>query len=196
MVIGRISVRERAWRRAWLASADGGAEDRVGSARSLAAVLAVLALAACSGGGSDEAASSTTTTARPRPRRTGDHRRRRLGPVPGVPGLDHRRSRRPGRPHPAFLIDATAGAQGCLDVVTLTFQTRGDGTPPGYIVGYRDRTKEPFIDGDPPSEIDVPGNAHLVVNVAPGREHRPDDEDNPRPTPATSRSTTASTTTW
>ena len=44
---------------------------------------------------------------------------------------------------PAFLIDATAGAQGCLDVVTFTFQTRGDGTPPGYTVGYQDQTKRP-----------------------------------------------------
>ena len=66
---------------------------------------------------------------------------------------------------PAFLIDATAGAQGCLDVVTLTFQSRGDGTPPGYTVGYRDEEAEPFKDGD--EEIDVPGTAHLVVSVAP-----------------------------
>ncbi len=66
---------------------------------------------------------------------------------------------------PAFLIDATAGAQGCLDVVTLTFQTRGDGTPPGYTVRYRDTKAEPYKDGD--TEIDVPGAAHLDVSIAP-----------------------------
>jgi hypothetical protein len=66
---------------------------------------------------------------------------------------------------PAFLIDATAGAQGCLDVVTLTFRSAGDGTPPGYTVRYRDEKDEPFKDGE--EEIDVPGTAHLMVSVAP-----------------------------
>lgn len=68
---------------------------------------------------------------------------------------------------PASLIDATAGAQGCLDAVTFTFRSLGDGTPPGYTVGYRDPAKEPFLDGDPPSPIEVPGNAFLVVRIEP-----------------------------
>ena len=33
---------------------------------------------------------------------------------------------------------ATAGADGCLDRVTLTLRSLGNGTPPGYLVGYQD----------------------------------------------------------
>jgi hypothetical protein len=127
-----------------------------------AAVLcaSALGLAACSGGGSDEAASSTTTTAVPTTAPT---------TAPPDPCASFSGSTTAlasnGPTAPAFLIDATAGAQGCLDVVTLTFQTRGDGTPPGYVVGYHDAEAEPFKDGD--SEIDVPGSAHLLVTVAP-----------------------------
>jgi hypothetical protein len=122
---------------------------------------------------------------------------------------------------PAFLVDATAGARGCLDVVTLTFQTRGDGTAPGYVVGYRDLAKDPLreapapvvtdttnqSDGaaqtegttegdgkkecetpadtetppetDPPPVIDVPGEAHLVVTVAPAASTDASTEGNP-----------------
>jgi hypothetical protein len=78
---------------------------------------------------------------------------------------------------PAFLVDATAGEKGCLDVVTLTFQTRGDGTAPGYTVGYHDAGKEPFKDGD--TEIDVPGGAHLLVTVAPAASTDASVEGNP-----------------
>ena len=73
---------------------------------------------------------------------------------------------------PAFLIDATAGAQGCLDVVTFTFQTRGDGTPPGYTVGYQDQTKQPFQDGDPPPTSRCRAAATLAVQHRAGGEHR------------------------
>jgi hypothetical protein len=66
-----------------------------------------------------------------------------------------------------LLVEATAGEQGCLDVVTLTFRATGDGTPPGYRVYYRDPAKEPFLDGDPPSPIEVPGTAFLAVTVQP-----------------------------
>jgi hypothetical protein len=138
----------------------------------------VVVLAACSGGGADEASSSTTTTRVPVT----------AAPVTTVPGGSDlcpwfRGSTTSltsnGPTAPAFLVDATAGAQGCLDVVTLTFQTRGDGTAPGYTVGYRDVSKDPLVDGDPPTEIDVPGDAHLVVSVAPAASTDVSAEGNP-----------------
>jgi hypothetical protein len=139
---------------------------RARGALAAAALLAVsaLGLAACSGGGDDEASSSTTTTAVPTT----------AAPVTTVPGGSDQcpgfrgsttSLTSTGPTAPAFLIDATAGAQGCLDVVTLTFRSAGDGTPPGYTVRYRDEQDEPFKDGE--EEIDVPGTAHLVVGVAP-----------------------------
>jgi hypothetical protein len=67
-------------------------------------------------------------------------------------------------------------------VVTFIFQTRGDGTPPGYTVGYRDATKQPFLDGNPPAPVDVPGVAHLAVSVAPASSAQPGTNGNP-PTP-------------
>jgi len=80
---------------------------------------------------------------------------------------------------PGFLIDATAGAQGCLDVVTFTLRTRGDGTPPGYSVGYRNVQVDPFLDGDPPSPIDVPGSAFLAVTISPALSSDPTADGNP-----------------
>jgi hypothetical protein len=143
----------------------------------VAAGLAVLALAACSGGGSDDASSSTTSTPPPT-----------AAPVTTIAGgsdlcpsfhgsITSLVSNGPTAP--AFLIDATAGAEGCLDVVTLTFRTRGDGTAPGYSVAYRDLEKDPLLDGDPPTAIDVPGSAHLVVSVAPAASTDVSVEGNP-----------------
>jgi len=138
--------------------------------------VAVTALAACSGGGSDDASSSTTTvptTAAP------------VTTVPGAsdtcPGFRGATTSltSTGPTAPAFLVDATAGAVGCLDVVTLTFQTRGDGTPPGYAVAYRDQSQQPFQDGDPPSDIQVPGSATLAVTVAPAASSDATVEGNP-----------------
>jgi len=69
---------------------------------------------------------------------------------------------------PAVLVDATAGVQRCLDAVTLTFRSLGNGTPPPrYTVRYQDPAREPFLDGDPPSPISLPGAAFLVVRVRP-----------------------------
>lgn len=76
-------------------------------------------------------------------------------------------------------MDATAGAQGCLDEVTLTFRSHGDGTPPGYTVGYRDPTKDPFQDGDPPQAIQLPGRAFLAVTVSPALSTDPTVAGNP-----------------
>jgi hypothetical protein len=152
-------------------------------ARAFAAAVALLGvstwgLAACSGGGGDEASSSTTTT----PPTT-------AAPVTTVIGGSDSCAAfhgsttsltSSGPTAPAFLTDATAGAQGCLDVVTLTFSTRGDGTPPGYTVGYHDARAEPFKDGD--TEIDVPGSAHLLVSVAPAASTDTSVPDDPRQT--------------
>jgi hypothetical protein len=144
------------------------------------AVLALgLALTACSGGGSGDDSSSaasgaTTTTAAPAPTT-----------IPGASDTcpSFRGSTTSltstGPTAPAFLVDAIAGAQGCLDVVTLTFQTRGDGTPPGYTVGYRDPTTDPFLDGDPPEPIDVPGSAFLAISATPAASHDATVEGNP-----------------
>jgi hypothetical protein len=72
-----------------------------------------------------------------------------------------------GAAPPAVLVDAEAGAVGCLDQVTFTFRSLGDGTPPGYVVQYQDPAQDPFLDGDPPGPISLPGNAFLVVKMAP-----------------------------
>jgi hypothetical protein len=145
---------------------------------SLAAALlltsSMLGLVACSDGGSDQASSTTTSapsTAAPVTTLAGGS-----DLCPWFHGSTTALVST-GPTAPGFLIDATAGAQGCLDVVTLTFQTRGDGTPPGYAVAYRDVNKDPFMDGE--SEIDVPGNAHLTVSVAPAASSDASIEGNP-----------------
>ena len=130
-----------------------------------------------------------TSRRRPRPRARPRHRRprppRRRAAVPGSPARPpcwRRRARR----HRRCSIDAIAGANGCLDQVTLTFN--GDGIPPGYVVGYRDPEQEPFLDGDPPvddrrARQRVPGGeGHARVELRPARART-----RPAPTPATSR---------
>ena len=155
----------------------------MGSLRSMRTVIVAVALvgsalAACSGGGSDAASSSATTTAPT----TAASVATVAGGSDTCPGFHG--STTPltssGPTAPAFLIDATAGAQGCLDIVTLLFQTRGDGTPPGYTVGYHNAKTEPFKDGD--VEIDVPGTAHLLVSVAPAASTDTSVPDNPQQT--------------
>ena len=74
---------------------------------------------------------------------------------------------------PAALVDATAGVRGCLDVVTLTFRSLGDGTPPRYTVGYEDPAQSPFLDGDPPTVISLPGAAFLVIRAQPASSSDP-----------------------
>lgn len=145
----------------------------------VAGVLAVAALTACSGGGSGDASSSSTTaptTAAPTTTVAGGS-----DTCPGFRGSTTALVSS-GPTAPAFLTDATAGAQGCLDVVTFTFRTRGDGTPPGYVVGYRDQTKHPFQDGDPPSDIEVPGAATLAVTISPAASTDTSVPDSPQQT--------------
>ncbi len=79
-----------------------------------------------------------------------------------------------------LLVDATAGAVGCVDAVTFTFTSLGDGTPPGYVVQYQDPAKQPFVDGDPPVPISLPGNAFLVVTMQPALSTNPLLPDNPQ----------------
>jgi hypothetical protein len=140
----------------------------------VALVVSALALAGCGGGGgSDEASPSTTapTTAPPATLVPGQ--------CTGFRGaLDQVTST--GDVAPASLIDATAGAEGCLDIVTFTLQSKGDGTPPGYDVGYRDVEKDPIMQGDPPEAITVPGNAHLMVAIKPALSTDPSVPDNPQ----------------
>jgi len=148
----------------------------------VALVALGLALTACSGGGSDAGSdgsssasgASTTTTVAPAPTTSAGA----SDTCPSFTGSTTSLTS-DGPTAPAFLVDASAGAQGCLDVVTLTFQSRGDGTPPGYTVGYRDPAKQPFQDGSPPENIDVPGNAFLAVSVSPALSTDPTVEGNP-----------------
>lgn len=76
-----------------------------------------------------------------------------------------------------LLTDATAGVAGCLDVVTFTFQSLGSGTPPGYVVEYKE---PPFSDGDPPREISLDGGAFLSVVISPASSVDITKEDTPR----------------
>jgi hypothetical protein len=128
--------------------------------------VAMVSLAACQGGGGNSASTSTSTTAAP------------VGvPAPGT-CADFRGSttvlQSVGPVAPAALIGAEAGASGCLDQVKFTFRSLGVGTtPPGYLVEYRDPTKDPFLDGDPPVPISLPGPAYLVVTVAPALSINP-----------------------
>jgi hypothetical protein len=148
----------------------------------VAAVVAACALGGCSGGGSDGGsaqASSTTTTAT-----TSVPATARAGASDTCPWFTGATTQlaSTGPTAPAFLVDATAGSQGCLDVVTFTFRTAGDGTPPGYTVRYRNQDKEPFQDGDPPSDIRVDGAATLFVSVAPAASVDASVPDNPQQT--------------
>jgi hypothetical protein len=134
--------------------------------------VAVLSLAACHGGGTDDAASSTTSgtasttapstaapsTAAPA---AADSCATFAGSITALLSV--------GATAPASLTDAAAGADGCLDRVTFTLRSLGPGTapPPGYLVGYQNPATDPFVDGDPPEPISLPGQAFLVVRITP-----------------------------
>jgi hypothetical protein len=137
----------------------------------LVAGLLVVALAACSGGGESATAPTSTTpgstTIAPAP--TPGATDGACAPFRGVTTS----LRSVGPTSPAFLVDATAGADGCLDRVTFTFEPATAAEPPGYEVGYRDAAREPFVDGDPPVPIEVPGAAHLVVTIKPAWSTNP-----------------------
>ncbi len=121
-------------------------------------------MAACTGGSGNSAAPATSTT------RGGAPSTNVMSDCPRFRGVTTPlRSIAAGQG--GLLIDATAGAAGCLDEVTFTFQPLGDGTPPGYVVQYQDPSKEPFKDGNEP--IFLPGDAFLVVKIAPALSNNP-----------------------
>ena len=128
-------------------------------------------LAACTGGSGDSAAPVSTTRGHRPPQLTITSGCARFRGVTTM-----LRSIAPGQG--GLLIDATAGAAGCLDEVTFTFQPLGDGTPPGYEVKYQDPDKEPFKDGD--TAISLPGDAFLVVKITPALSDNPFVEDRPQ----------------
>jgi hypothetical protein len=140
--------------------------------RLVALALGVACIAAaCSSGADDPSSSSpTSTTAAP------------IAPVdPGCApfhGTTAPLSSTGARP-PALLVDASAEMVGCLDRVTFEFESLGDGTPPGYRVGYRDVAVEPLLDADG-NEISLPGNAFLLVELAPAASVDPRAEDQPQ----------------
>jgi hypothetical protein len=135
-------------------------------------LLLVCALALVLGGcdaGSSPGASSTTTTATVVPEPA-------AAACPLFHGTLTRAASDGARPI-GLLTDATAGAAGCLDVVTFSFQSLGNGTPPGYVVEYKD---PPFSDGDPPREISLDGAAFLSVSISPAASVDITKEDTPR----------------
>jgi hypothetical protein len=125
--------------------------------------VALVSLAACQGGGSGSESAATSTTA---PVTTAPPGATVPGTCAGFRGATTV-LQSVGPTAPAALIGADAGAAGCLDQVTFTFRSFGDGTPPGYTVQYQDPAKTPFLDGDPPVAISLPGAAFLVVKIAP-----------------------------
>jgi hypothetical protein len=134
------------------------------------ALALVLVLGACDGGGTQNASSTsttTTTTIAPQPA---------AAACPGFHGTMLRAASAGERPV-GLLTDASAGAAGCLDVVTFTFRSLGGGTPPGYVVEYKD---PPFSDGDPPREVTVDGSAFLSVVMTPAASVDVTKEDRPR----------------
>jgi hypothetical protein len=132
--------------------------------RCLVLGLAVLALAACSGRGADDASPASTTVATSVPTSRPAVVTAPTSTCPGFVGSTTV-LKSVGPTAPGSLIDAQAGAAGCLDQVTFTFN--GVGIPPGYTVGYENPDEHPFLDGDPPTPIDLPGAAFLVVRITP-----------------------------
>ncbi|HEX9506706.1 MAG TPA: hypothetical protein VGA62_11965 [Acidimicrobiia bacterium] len=145
--------------------------------RSRVAIIALLLLlvvlgtaTACSGSG-DSATTTSTSTSSSGPTTT---TATTIGGPPAPVGCPQFRGvttklASVGRTSSGFLVDATAGAVGCVDQVTFTFDSgSAPGTePPGYVVEYHDPAQDPFVDGNPPVRIDLPGNAFLLVTIKP-----------------------------
>lgn len=135
------------------------------------AVGAALLVGACSNGGSDASSSTPTTTAAPA-----------AVPLAGPGCAAFHGTTSPlsstGERPVSLLVDASAEMVGCLDRVTFEFESLGDGTPPGYRVGYRDVAVEPLLDANG-NEVSLPGNAFLVVQIAPASSNDPRREEQP-----------------
>jgi hypothetical protein len=118
------------------------------------------ALTACDGGSSN--ATPATTTVAPEPAAGAS--------TPACPPFHGStvRAASVGQRPIGLLTDASAGEAGCLDEVTFSFQSLGNGTPPGYVVEYQD---PPFSDGDPPVGVSLAGGAFLSVTFAPASSY-------------------------
>lgn len=132
------------------------------------ALVVVSGAAACGGGSAGTSAAPTSTTSTtavgtpalaPDPTCTQFHGTE--GPLASV-----------GDRPEALLNDAEVEQIGCLDRVTFEFESLGDGTPPGYTVGYRDLETEPLLDenGTPTA---LPAAAALVVTMTPAHSTDP-----------------------
>jgi hypothetical protein len=147
-------------------------------------VVLLVALPACSSGSDSVAPASTTTTPTITPTKGG-----RSTPAVGAtvastiaPCTFHGSTTRlesVGASSPGFLVDAHAEAAGCVDRVTFVLDTGAAPNTPGYVVEYVDPAQHPFVDGDPPTPIDVPGAAFLLVTIKPARSANPLVDGNP-----------------
>jgi hypothetical protein len=143
-----VSIVNRAYRR------DSRSLTAVRAAVVVSVLAFALALTACDSGTPGSASAPTTTLG--------------AGATPAPPGPcepfhgSTGRAQSVGERPPGLLTDASAGAIGCLDQVTFLFQSLGNGTPPGYVVEYKD---PPFTDGD--VEVSLDGSAFLAVTIAP-----------------------------
>jgi hypothetical protein len=130
--------------------------------RLVAAFVVVLALVGCQGGGGAGERSTDATKAPAAGTGTVDV---------GDPTCRLAASVEPrelsGPAASSYFVDALAGKNGCVDQVIFKFEPAGDGRPPGYQVAYHDASKEPFLDGDPPTAISVEGSAWLLVKLGP-----------------------------
>ena len=99
-------------------------------------------------------------------RGAGDHGRRRFRPLPVVPRVDHALASS-GPTAPGFLIDATAGAEGCLDVVDAHVPPRVTAPHPGTRSRTATSRRSRCSTATRRPRSTCPGSAHLVVSVAP-----------------------------
>jgi hypothetical protein len=153
----------------------------------LGLLVLVVALPACSSGGDSGAPASTTTTTATKGKGAGSTPgvAATLAPTPAptlAPCAFHGSTTKLesiGATSPGFLVDADAQAVGCVDRVTFFFDTAKGANTPGYVVEYVDPAQHPFVDGDPPTPIDVPGAAFLLVTIKPARSANPLVDGNP-----------------
>lgn len=140
--------------------------ERVRAVAIVSLVVAVGALGACTGGDSPSATPPTTAA-------VGDAAGAPCSPFQGSTTRLESVGERPL----GLLTGAHAGAAGCLDQVTFTFDSTGGGTPPGYVVEY---VEPPFSDGDPPRAVGLDGEAFLSVIISPASSFDVTKEDRPR----------------
>jgi|SRR5215510_8477534 len=140
----------------------------------LAAVVLLVACSAtaCGSGGSgssgDAATATSTTVATDAPPVSAAAADPTCTQFHGTDGPLSTTGERPA----ALLVDASVDEVGCLDRVTFELESLGDGTPPGYTVGYQNLTEQPLLDENG-NAIDVPAAAALVVTITPARSTDP-----------------------